>query len=91
MSKQRGLFGEDVEMNKDKITHGHYVDLKRANNFRKGIISRCCKWCKHLVVSQGNTKKYFKCSLMGVSSSEASDIRLYNVCNKFEENPNDQS
>ncbi len=47
-----------------------------------------CKNCKHLFANMPNCTgggKYYKCELLGRSSSSATDIRLSYVCNRFEE------
>ena len=83
--KQEGLFNEEVEMNVVKVVRGQYADFKRENHFRKGHLRNCCKWCEHLRTVDTYGKKYFKCKMMGISSSAASDVRASSLCDKFEE------
>ena len=45
---------------------------------------RCCKTCEHAFGKAYHDKKYYKCSIIGCSASEATDIRLRDVCNHWE-------
>jgi hypothetical protein len=62
-----------------------YQKFKRVNNYRKAIIpdERCACCTSHLSGVYHN-KIYHKCSLIGLSHSEATDIRVNHVCNCFE-------
>ena len=66
-----------------------YQKFKVDNNYRKAIYAnkdgKRCVWCKHLLQNSGNTNNYYKCELIGVSHSSATDIRLSCVCDLFEE------
>ena len=48
-----------------------------------------CKHCKHLISKLAicpSEKNYYKCELLGRSSSSATDIRLSYVCDLWEKN-----
>ena len=81
--KTVNLFGEVVDIVPDK-PKSIYQQFKRANNYRLYTIkSISCKTCKHLSGFDYHNKRYYKCELIGISHSEATDIRLKNVCNKW--------
>lgn len=65
-----------------------YLKWKYENNYRKAdhLSDIRCKNCKHLFANIYNTTsgKYYKCELLGRSSSAATDIRLSCVCDLFE-------
>ena len=46
-----------------------------------------CQNCKHLIISRyaitPSERNYYKCELLGLSGSSATDIRLSNVCKNF--------
>ena len=77
------LFGEDQEPDK-KVT-GHFKTWRQRNGYKKSVsFEKQCRICRHLRTFEYHNKKYHKCSLQGVSQSEASDIRLSDVCDLFE-------
>ncbi len=40
-----------------------------------------CKLCRYLLAIEGNTRRYYKCQLRGVSNSAATDHRQsWNAC-----------
>ena len=82
--KTINLFGElqETEVKKPK---SKYQIIKARNNFgiSKNSVERC-KNCVHCYGIRGNTKIYYKCKLIGESACDATDIRLKNVCNKFD-------
>ena len=52
------------------------------NGTNKNVRCKNCKYCKKINV---NYKNYYKCEIMGITSSTATDIRLKDYgCNKFE-------
>ena len=54
-------------------------------NFRKSDDKeRRCKTCLQFFYRNGNIKRYPKCSLVGCSASEATDIRVNHVCDVWE-------
>ena len=52
-----------------------YKKVKEKSDIR-------CKNCKHLL----SERNYYKCELLGRSSSSATDIRLSYVCDLWEKN-----
>jgi len=66
-----------------------YQAFKRENNYRRGDIEiglsiyHRCKYCTHSIIMHYHGKVYCKCRLMGISNSEATDIRRRNVCDIF--------
>ena len=76
----KDLFGNEVHPPKTIPRHG-YKRLKYARGYKRSNDPiRRCKYCRHCVKVYGNTRDYYKCRLIGISSSEATDIRLRNVC-----------
>lgn len=59
-----------------------YQQWKLENNYRKATDDKRCKNCKNMV-EKDELNKYYKCILLGFSSSPATDVRLSNVCNLF--------
>lgn len=85
MTKQKNLFGEMQEVDESKRgTLSHYQQVKKRNKFgpSRNNVERCHN-CVNLLMVRGNTKNYYKCKLIGTSSSEATDVRLRDACNKF--------
>lgn len=62
-----------------------YIDRKKRMGFREQSDdpTTTCKYCAHRITINHHNKRYFKCALIGVSQSEATDIRLKNTCNRF--------
>lgn len=61
-----------------------YQQWKLENNYRKADNdNKRCKNCKNRFITHSGAKVYYKCILLGMSSSPATDIRLSNVCNLF--------
>ena len=76
------LFGEEQEPDK-KVT-GHYKVWRNRNGYKKSVsFQEQCRICIHKRTFEYHNKNYHKCVLQGVSQSEASDIRLSNVCDLF--------
>lgn len=63
-----------------------YQKWKYQNKYRKAddLSDIRCKNCKHRVIIHSSGKIYYKCRLIGISHSSATDIRLSNVCKNFE-------
>jgi hypothetical protein len=58
--------------------------MKKKYNYRKSDKNgQKCKNCKHLTGFIHNEIRYYKCRLIGKSSSAATDIRLSNVCDRY--------
>ena len=76
------LFGEDQEPYK-KVT-GVYKVWRKKNRYEKSVsFEKQCRICEHRITFEYHNKNYHKCRLQGVSQSEASDIRLSNICDCF--------
>lgn len=77
------LFGE-IQEDSAHIRPGKYQSFKVLNKYRKSDdgVARC-KNCVNLVVNSGHSKTYYKCGMMGISMSIASDIRVNHVCELF--------
>ena len=62
-----------------------YQQWKLENNYCKATDNKRCKNCKNRFITHSGAKVYYKCILLGMSSCSATDIRLSNVCDLFEE------
>ncbi len=62
-----------------------YQKFKRKNNYRKSN-KDCnhCGVCINSIAGEYHNRRYWKCELLGMSHSVATDIRKYNVCDNFE-------
>ncbi len=89
--KQIDIFGnatpleELLEQNKH-LKYGGRIPKKSlfrsVNGYRQGLY---CKNCKYFCEYQAN-RKYFKCKQLGVTSSNATDIRKNDIaCNLYED------
>lgn len=79
----RSLFGDEIP-DTDKKPHSPYKAFKARYNYRKSYDkTERCKTCKYCGYFQYGTK-YYKCKLMGLSHSNATDIRVNNICDKWE-------
>lgn len=61
-----------------------YQIFKINNRYRLSKDTNKCKNCLYLTSGGGNVRGYYKCELIGVSNSSATDIRLKNVCDKWD-------
>lgn len=80
----KNLFNEDVQEPLSNIGNSPYLQRKRTMNYRKSddpLIR--CKNCLYCFRIDYHDKTYYKCRLIGESSSEATDIRISGVCNRF--------
>lgn len=80
-----GLFGYEIDPNagKKKVL-GPIQQLKRSLNYRKGTKDGPrCETCINLRAFDYHGKKYYKCCLIGCTHSEATDIRLSDVCREY--------
>ncbi len=77
------LFGNvhDMELKGES----QYQNFRRVNGYRKTSKENRCKNCQHGFKVNFYERLYFKCDLMGVSYSSATDIRMNSVCNVWEE------
>lgn len=80
------LFGEEQKIPAKLTLIGEsiYMRFKRLNNYRKyEDINKRCKVCTEHLAGEYHNKMLHKCKLIGLSHSEATDIRVNNVCDKF--------
>ena len=82
MAKSINLFGEMQEMD-SKEPRSIYQRFKSMNHYQESDNVESCKSCINLLKMECHNKNYYKCKLMGVSHSEASDIRLKMICHKY--------
>lgn len=84
----KDLFGVEVsDIAPAKKQRGPYQQWKFDNRYRRSIPGgNRCKTCKWMIAKQAY-KRYYKCKLMGVSNCETTDIRLGNVCDRWEGKP----
>ena len=88
MSEQLTFFDVDNEPIK-MVFRSKYRKWKYEHNYRKAdnYSDIRCKNCRYLFANNPKCTgggRYYKCELLGFSSSEATDVRLSNVCNLFE-------
>lgn len=74
--RQIDLFGNEIDVKDlEKVPKSIKRAFRNVYGFNHDHI---CKDCKFLV-SKKRDRTYYKCSLMGISASEATDIRLKDV------------
>ena len=78
----KDLFGSEIsEIETEK--RGYYSERKRQLEYKRSINKNiCCKVCKYCTYHK-RTKIYYKCELIGISKSTATDIRTNFVCKNF--------
>ena len=82
--KDTNLFGEPDDFTiQHKEAHGVFMKWKQDNQYHKATNTKKCGNCRYSVCCEYHNKNYYKCHLMGLSRSEASDIRVSYVCNKW--------
>ena len=78
------LFGEEVSAEAQKKIHGYCNLWKKKNHYRVAENKdTCCKTCWFHISKEFHNKHYHKCQNLGNSESEATDIRLKNVCGLY--------
>ena len=86
MTEQLHLIN-DIPLPKPKVNiKGRYQKWKYENNDRKSFNEIRCENCKNCVAMTNGYKTYYKCNIMGISNSQATDIRLSYVCDFFRGN-----
>lgn len=82
------LFGGETPISKPP--HGPYEKRKKQLQYREAEAGseKRCENCAHLIKKNFHGRNYYKCELIGMSSSEATDIRLKNTCNRFKKAEN---
>lgn len=87
---QQILFGGETDVNDipDQSGNSPYIDFKNRQRYRKAKLRlydrKCCGTCKYIIPKDYHDKRYYKCKLMGMSYSEATDIRKSCVCDLWE-------
>ena len=77
------LFGNE-EPAKPRPHHGYKLTKYIRRYKRSNDKIRRCKTCIHLAYTNPNGKRYYKCKLIGITTSEATDIRLRDVCDLWD-------
>ena len=70
----------NVENNITEKPKSKYQQWKLQYNYRKATDCNKCKNCQNLCVKDS---KYYKCIMLGISGSSATDIRINNTCDLF--------
>lgn len=83
MNNQLQFFEVDNTPPQKPLYKSKYQKWKYENDYRKSENESRCKNCKNLLINNTYNKTFYKCLLLGISSSSATDIRLSNVCNNF--------
>ena len=86
MTNQEQITLFDIDNEPIKVVFkSKYQKWKYENNYQKAdyLSDIRCKNCKYLI-QRKLSKNYYKCQLLGESSSPATDVRLSNVCRNFE-------
>lgn len=74
---------EDTPMAKRPA--GYIQMLKRRMKYREAEPGEpTCNDCKHLIKERYHGRNYYKCALIGISRSEATDVKLKDTCRKQE-------
>ena len=84
--KQVNLFGEEQEIYiKPKHEYkSEYQKIKKKNNYKKSSDKyNRCGLCERAVKVEGHNRNYYKCKLIGISKTEATDIGLFSKCDMF--------
>ncbi|MEX0662091.1 MAG: hypothetical protein WEA58_04110 [Balneolaceae bacterium] len=88
--KQLSLFdqGKDPELSVPESAKGDsfYYSRFLAAQYRTASKTdpKRCEHCKHLRKMQLGHRNFYKCALIGVTHSRATDVRLKGVCNRFD-------
>lgn len=81
----KSLFGDEIPDVEPAVPIGSYQKTKFNNHYRRSKEDKiCCKYCRYVGYFRYHDKGYYKCSIIGISHSTATDIRARNVCDRFE-------
>ena len=73
--KQIDLWGNEVEVKKIKEKPKRPT-IKSKFRKQHGVVEgKFCKECKHFIQYDYRNRRYFKCEMLGLSNSKATDIR----------------
>ena len=61
-----------------------YKKLGKYNYGKSTDKTRRCKTCGNLIGAGYHNKQYYKCRIVGCSRSQATDIRVNNICDLYE-------
>lgn len=69
---------------------GHIQQRKKRLGYSPdgGDPEQRCGNCRHLIKRTYHGRNYYKCALIGISHSEATDIRLAGRCKRWEHESN---
>ena len=77
------LFGKEIPDHETKPKLSPYQTFKVVNRYRKRETKeQRCKACLYCMIHRHN-RDYYKCKLIGMSASPATDIRVNHVCDRF--------
>lgn len=84
---QYDIYGNEVEIEAEENNHFGHLTMKDKFRLKYGFIpNKECRKCKYIQRLEYNDKHYYKCEKLGITNSEASDIRLKDVaCKLYEE------
>ena len=81
---QMDIFGNLVPVEHAVSRHPHETIKTRYRRMYGYDEAHRCGDCRHLVKKEAN-RTFYKCELIGISASEATDIRLKDVaCKRWE-------
>ena len=83
MAKTLNLFGDMQEIDPVSEPKSKYQRFKSMYHYRESIGAERCKNCINCIVINYHNKNYYKCEIMGISNSEASDIRIKMICDRW--------
>jgi len=76
------LFGSETEVKKCSNI-SQYQKFKAINYYRKSAGVQKCGTCRFHISGSYHDKIYHKCEKLGLSKSEATDIRVGHVCKLY--------
>lgn len=79
------LFGGETPITEPKRNESRFQRFRRIYNYRKGENGKQCRKCRHHILKQHHGRRYHKCRMMGLSFSEATDIRALGMCDLLAE------
>jgi hypothetical protein len=85
----KDLFGNEIS-EVETVKKGYYAERKRQLEYKRSFNKNmCCKVCKYCICNI-RAKRYYKCELIGLSMSSATDIKVNFVCKKFVRKENEK-
>lgn len=77
----RDFWGETIPDTDPAETRGDYKRAKKNMGYKRRVVkSVCCGTCLHFRRCPHHGKTYFKCKIIGITSSSATDIQLSCTC-----------